>query len=71
MESIEVVSSVRRVPRENLPRSLELVSSETSPIFEKCDSDFQNPSQAIPKATSESSSKLSSPVVRQYCKFAY
>lgn len=62
MESIEAVSSVRRAPPENLPRSLQLISSETSPIFEKCDSDIENPSQAIPKATSEYPLEPSSPV---------
>jgi len=49
MKSIEAVNLVKRAPPESLPQSLKFVSSETNPIFEKCDSDIEKPSQVIPK----------------------
>ena len=41
---------------------MHLISSETSTIFEKCDSDIENPSQAIPKEKLEYPLEPSSPV---------
>lgn len=49
MKSIEAVNLVKRAAPESLPQSLKFVSSETNPIFEKCDSDIEKPSQVIPK----------------------
>lgn len=49
MKSIEVVNLVKRAPPESLPQSLKFISSEASPIFDKCDSDIEKPSQVIPK----------------------
>lgn len=49
MKSIEAVNLVKRAPPESLPQSLKFVSSKTNPIFEKCDSDIEKPSQVIPK----------------------
>lgn len=60
MKSIEVVNLVKRAPPESLPQSLKFISSEASPIFEKCDSDIEKPSQVIPKVTSQYPLELNS-----------
>lgn len=62
MESIEITSSSGRAPTENLPLLLQLISSETTSMFDKCDNDIENPSQAISKEASESPLELNSPV---------
>lgn len=62
MESIEIVSSSARASPENQPRLLQLISSETTSMFDKCDSDIGNLSQAISKQALDSPLELSSPM---------
>lgn len=62
MESTEITSSSGRASHENLPLLLQLISSETTSVFDNCDYDIENPSQAIAKETSKSPLELTSPL---------